>query len=165
MIETSEQEIITKAHTLVESNNSWHFHLLTPDCVFNEKGGFVLVLEDSGKGEQYFNHSETKQEETSKLLLELLHGIKADGAQNVSVSGQISEVVKKMEIRAKELIDKKIPWHHHALFPDCMFNDQRGKWKIILEDPETKEVLESITNTKPEADLKIIEPLFYHQNK
>lgn len=163
MIETSEQDLILKAQEFNNLKTSWHFHLLTPECVFNEKGGFVLVLEDSEKGNVYFNHSEVKQEETSKLLLELLHGIKADEKNDVTNFDEVSGAVQKMASRASELIKKGISWHHHALFPDCVFNDQKGKWKIILEDPETKEVLESVTDTKPERDLKVIEPLFYAQ--
>jgi hypothetical protein len=165
MIEASEQQLISKAQELNALGSRWHFHLLTPDCGFNERNGFVLILEDSEKGEQYFNDSEKKQEQTSKLLLELLHGIKADEKDDTLNVNEISDGVRKIESRAKELIEKGIRWHHHALFPDCVFNDKNGKWKIILEDPETREVLESVTDYKPEEDLKIIEPLFYHQDK
>jgi len=35
----------------------------------------------------------------------------------------------------------------------------------MLEDPETKEVLESVTDYKPDADLQLIEPLFYKQKE
>ena len=41
----------------------------------------------------------------------------------------------------------------------------QGKWMIIFEDLEKKEILESVTEKEPKADLKQIESLFYQQNK
>ena len=67
--------------------------------------------------------------------------------------------------KAKDLTKKKIPWHHNALFPGCVFNKTKDKWIVMLEDPTTGKVLENITNYKPNSDLKLIEPLFYAQKK
>lgn len=161
MIDVSIKEIIEIAKKLVSEKKKWHFHLLTPDCVFNDRKDYALVFEDTGAGETFVNHSEVKQEAESKALLELLHGIKADEKQKVGDS--ISLNAKKIAERAKELTAKEISWHHHALFPDCVFNKSKGKWVVMLEDPETGKVLESITAEKPDADLQLIEPLFYHQ--
>ena len=49
------------------------------------------------------------------------------------------------------------------LFPDCAFNKNKGKWALILEDPQSKEILESVTDHEPKEDLKQIETLFYGQ--
>lgn len=163
MIEKTKEEIVDYAKKLVDDKKTWHFHLLTPDCVFNTKSNFALVLENSTDNEVLVNHSDIKQEEESKAMLELLHGIKADEEQKLS--DHVSESVKKMEIRAKGLIKKGILWHHHALFPDCIFNKSKGKWIVMLEDLETREVMESVTDNKPDSDLQVIEPLFYHQKK
>jgi hypothetical protein len=160
---STKEEIVIRAQEISFRKLNWHFHLLTPDCVFNVKPEYALVFENSSGDEVLVNYSATKQEKESKALLELLHGIKADELQ--PPEGKVSPAVRKMEKRAKELIEKGIIWHHHALFPDCIYNKSKGKWVLMLEDPETNKVLESKTDDKPEADLKIIEPLFYHQHK
>ncbi len=158
------EEIIGNAKKLNEEGKKWHFHILTPDCVYNKEEKFALVLENSSEGESYINYSETKQEEAGKTLLELLHGIKADNRDKYT-NKTSSPVINKMVERARELTEKGIPWHHHALFSDCIFNDMKGKWIVMLEDPETNEVIKSITDNKPDADLQLIEPLFYQQKK
>lgn len=156
-------EIRKKANALSKSGKKWHFHILTPGCVFNKEKKFALVLENSSGGETLVNYSDTKQEREGKVLLELLHGIKADEPlkQVMNASETTGEMVK----RAEELTKKHIPWHHHALFPECIFNKSKGKWVVMLEDPETKKIVESVTDYKPEEDLQLIEPLFYKQRK
>lgn len=163
MKEVSVKFILAYATQIAGKNKTWHFHLLTPDCVFNTKKDFALVLEDSKAGITYINHSGTKQEVEGKILLELLHGIKADEKKHSS--GKVSPAAKKIATRAKQLTKKSIPWHHHALFPDCVYNKSVGNWVVMLEDSVTGKVLESISKEKPDADLQLIEPLFYHQKK
>jgi hypothetical protein len=155
--------IIDSAKAINNKKLGWHFHILTPECVFNDKNMFALVLENTSGNEVLVNYSEDKQEREGKILLELLHGIKADKLQVSTV--KVSPKVKEMEKRANELINKGVNWHHHALFPNCTFNKNKGKWVLMLEDPETKQVIENVTDYKPEADLQVIEPLFYHQKK
>ena len=165
MIEMNARAIINEAKELVVEKKNWHFHLLTPGCVFNTKKEFALVLENTTDNRQIVNYSDKKQDEEAKKLLELLHGINADETKNFEANTDLSPNVSKMVGRAKELIEKKIPWHHHALFPSCIFNKTKNKWVVMLEDPETGEVLENVTDGKPDSDLQLIEPLFYHQKK
>ena len=163
MLEKTLEEIVNISKQLGIDNKNLHFHLLTPECVFNTKKEFALILENSTDNKTLVNYSSTKQEESAKKLLELLHGIKADDVKKFEISKSVSPKVKIMVKRAKELIDEKIPWHHHALFPGCIFNKEKNKWVVMIEDPETREIMENITQGQPNSDLHLIEPLFYHQ--
>jgi hypothetical protein len=47
------------------------------------------------------------------------------------------------------------------LFPGCQFNSHPTQFTLMLEDGQTGQALESVTNEEPVNDLKQIEPLFY----
>ena len=64
--------------------------------------------------------------------------------------------------RAMELNKKKIQWHHHLLFPDCIFNHHK-KWNIVFEDPENGKKTETFYDSEPKDDLLEIEKLIYSQ--
>ena len=162
MQNVTKEEILHKARQLADAQSEWHFHLLTPDCLLNMSKQFVLVLEDKDAKEVYAFSSDEKPMETSEALLRLLHGNKImDEKEEL---GELSENVKQMMLRAKELNDHGFFWHHHVLFPYCTYNNHQGKWTIIFEDPEKKEKTESVSDTEPKANMKEIEPAFYHQN-
>lgn len=165
MINLSPSNILEKARELSKNKKSWHFHILTPECIFNKEDKYALILENSTDGESYVHYSKKAEMRTGEKLVKLLHGKdvvdKKDNKEKKNPSKTILKIVK----RAKELIDKGQYWHHHMLFPDCIFNKHKGKWTIIFEDQENNEVLESVTDHEPKEDLKLIEPLFYKQKK
>ena len=72
---------------------------------------------------------------------------------------------KEIEKIANKLNSKDKNWHHHMLFPKCVLNKQPGKWNIVFEDPETKQITEVIYDHEPKEDLRKIEVLYYSQNK
>jgi len=157
----TKEEILRNAQTLNKDKIEWHFHLLTLDCLLNTSEKFVLVVENKQTGEVYGYLSEDKPMDTSEQLLRLLHGNKImDEKEEL---GEISEKVKEMMQRATELNEKGFFWHHHVLFPYCTYNQHPGLWTIVLEDPEKKEMMESVSDSEPKADMKEIEPAFYHQ--
>jgi hypothetical protein len=43
----------------------------------------------------------------------------------------------------------------------CRFNKNSPQHTLIFEDPESSEILESVTDEEPTNDLKQIEGLFY----
>lgn len=163
MKSVTKEEIIQIAEKLNNNNSPWHFHLLTPDCLLNTSDAFVLVLEDKDNKEVYSYSADTKPMDASESLLRLLHGNKIMDDKKTDL-GETSEKVKEMMVRAKRLNEDGFFWHHHVLFPYCTYNAHQGKWTIILEDPEKKEKMESIGDEEPKADMKEIEPAFYHQN-
>ena len=160
MIETSAEQILAKAVELSRAKTKWHFHMLSPNCVFNTaKERHALILESSD--EVYLSYS-FENTEAGKTLVKLLHGNKIleekQKEKNLENSA-VSEIVKK----ARELNEKKIPWHHHFLFPECVFNTEKPLWKIIFESKG--EFLETSFTKDPKDDLGRIELLFYAQNR
>jgi hypothetical protein len=75
------------------------------------------------------------------------------------------ENLKIMLEKAKKFNEAGIIWHHHLLFPNCIFNRHPGKWVIFFEDPEENKVIESITDEDPIEDLRKIEILYYAQKR
>jgi hypothetical protein len=166
MQETTVDEIKNKAKDFSTSGKKWHFHILTPECQLNEKGGYALVLENTTDNEAYVSYSDEPYMDIGKELVKLLHGddvVKDDKeeSQESKPSPQVQEILK----RAKRLNNQGKSWHHHMLFPGCRFNKHSGKWAIIFEDKEAGEVIESVSDDEPKGDLKHIETLFYQQKK
>lgn len=159
----TQEEMLQKAESFHTNKKEWHFHLLTPDCMLNTSEQFVLVLEEKDTHEVYMYAAKDKPMATSEALLRLLHGnyIMDD---NKEEKDNMSEAVATMMTRAKQVNDHGFFWHHHVLFPYCTYNKHQNKWTIIFEDPEKKELLESISDAEPRADMNTIEPAFYHQN-
>ena len=155
----SKLSAIRKASRWQRKGVKWHFHLLSPRCLFNPTKGHELFIE-SGKG-NYVAKSTKPLTEIARHLAQLLHGEKITKIATSLSSGQIKTLLK----RAEHLNHKKIRWHHHLLFPHCMFNKKWGKWIIALEDPLENKLTEIIYPHFPKSDLKKVENLFYGQRK
>lgn len=155
-------QFIPVAQTLIVAGKRWHFHILTPGCKLNDAADFVLLLESTTDEEIYAAHSDTKPTEVGKKLVEMLHGKSITSKEKASGDQVVSPAIQQIVRRAAELNAQSKPWHHHMLFPDCTFNGS-GRWKILFEDPDTGQILESLSSDEPKADLKQIETLFYQQ--
>lgn len=161
---TTPETIKTLAKEYQQLNQAWHFHILTPSCLLNENDKFALVLENTETGISHISYSDEPYMGIGKELVKLLHGddvVKEKGTQ----TSKPSETVQKLLDRARELQSKGIYWHHHLLFPGCMFNDEKEKYCIVFEDPETKDIMRSVSDIEPKADLQHIEGMFYNQKK
>ncbi len=158
-------EIKRLAKEYSESKNKWHFHILTPECQLNKENNYALILENCSTNETSICYSDKPYMDIGKELVQLLHGTdvitKKDEKKKLAPSIEVGKLLK----RATMLNQQGKFWHHHMLFPYCMFNNNRGKWTIIFEDKEKNEIIESITNEEPKNDLQYIETLFYSQKK
>lgn len=161
-VESSVTQILQGAKKLSEQKKSWHFHILTPGCLLNTNQDYSLILECPLDNQTLINYSKEKPMAIGKELVKLLHG--SDIVEEPSKdAAKVSSGAQVILQRAKEINQRGDFWHHHMLFPDCAFNKNKGKWTIILEDPQKKESLESVTENEPKEDLKQIETLFYGQ--
>lgn len=160
MIQASIDEIRTKAHELHDTNAEWHFHMLTPDCSLNHQDQYAFIVERTDEPVSYVYVSDQAEKELDQELLPLLHGDEVLEEKAADSTYEPSDVVKSIIKRAGELNEQGVEWHHHVLFPTCQFNTHPGKFVLMLEDPQTKEVLESVTDQEPIGDLQQIEPLF-----
>ena len=165
MIKTSINKIKKIARELAQNKKSWHFHILTPTCQLNTIDQYALIVENSTDKKTYVCYSDKPYMGVGEIFVKLLHG--DDVMQDKEKAEELSDpspTVKELIKRAKKLNQEGKFWHHHMLFPDCIFNDS-GKWLILFEDQEKGEVLKGSTNSEPKSDLKHIETLFYNQKR
>src|SRR3972149_2819094 len=156
------KEIIKTAERLKKQERKWHFHILTPGCSFNKDKRFALILENASDTEQFVHFSLKKPAKTGQKLVEMLHGVntKTPSARSTRSGLKLSPKVNQMVERAIELNNKGFAWHHHLLFPDCIFNKDSRYWTLVFEDPLNGEVIEEMSKDKPIPALQQIEPLF-----
>jgi hypothetical protein len=159
---TSIEEIMNKAREFNAHGKKWHFHMLTPDCMFNErKDKHAFVLENETDDEVFVTYSDERYMEQGKELVEMLHGTSITKGKCASEDENMELMLRK----AKELNEGGISWHHHMLFPNCIYNKHKGKWCIVFEDKEQNRVIESVSDKEPTADLSKIEKLYYEQKR
>lgn len=169
MNKVTASKILKNAKKLGKDGKKWHFHILTPGCKFNKDKRFALILENTSDNEQFIHFSLKKTAKTGQKLVELLHGKgisknAKEVAQNTKEK-KLSHKVEQMIKRATELNLKGFTWHHHVLFPHCMFNKDSRYWTLIFEDPLNNEVIEERFKEEPKEALSKIEPLYYAQKK
>jgi hypothetical protein len=167
MKEASIEEVVETAKKLQEEGRKWHFHLLTPDCVFNKrKDKHAFVLENESTGETLIVYSYKTYKPQGRELAKLLYGKGIfDEPKGEAQSHPSGKSMQEILENARRLKREDRPWHHHVLPPNCIFNKHRGKWEIIFEDNEEGRSLSSVTSHEPKEDLKKIEILFYSQKK
>ena len=158
------QELVEKAKQLQAECKKWHFHMLTPDCVFNErKDKQAFVLENESDSEVFIVYSNERYMKEGKELVRLIHG---NSIINEDLKPKITDKnVELMIEKAKKLNENGTSWHHHILFPNCMFNKHKGKWCIVFEDKEQNKILEAVSDDEPKDNLRAIEILYYKQNQ
>ncbi len=164
MIETTIDNIMEKAKQFHSEGKKWHFHMLTPDCTFNESDKQAFVLENTTDSEVYVTYSDKRYMTEGKELVQLIHGASIV-AEESTESPEDDKAVKEIVRRAEELNDKGAHWHHHMLFPDCIYNKHKGNWCIVFEDPETGKTLEYVSKEEPKEALRKIEVLYYAQKE
>ncbi|MDP3741715.1 MAG: hypothetical protein Q8R15_00195 [Candidatus Micrarchaeota archaeon] len=157
--QVSKLSAIRKASRWQRGKVAWHFHLLSPGCLFNPTKTHELFLESS-KG-NYVVRSHGTLTEIAKHLVQLLHGRDITEFSSSPASGTVEKLLKQ----AKELNQRRVKWHHHLLFPHCMFNKKWGKWILAFEDPLNNKLTELVYPHFPEKDLRKVENLFYGQRK
>lgn len=163
MKEISIQELVNLAKQFHLGKEKWHFHMLAPNCLYNNrKGKHTFILENETKNEFFIVYSDQKYVEEGKELVKLLHGDKIVENKDLNLE-TIDEKIKLILKKAKKLSERGIHWHHHMLFPNCVFNKHKGQWVIVFEDDEENEIIESISKNEPIENLRAIESAFYQQ--
>ena len=164
MVESTIDDIRTRAHALNDAGRMWHFHMFPPDCLFNEGPSMrhAFVLEDMDADVQYVAVSDQRESALGRELVPLIHG------ETILVEPTEAPVhtepVRRMLERATALSGKKVPWHHHVFPPVCQYNDNVGRWTMVFEDHESGELIESVTDDEPRDALNALERLYYEQD-
>jgi hypothetical protein len=163
MQEITIQEVMEKAKEWQKEGKKWHFHMLTPDCMFNErKDKHTFVLENETDDEVFVVYSDERYMKEGQELVQIIHGkeIMAEGSKPVE-----DENIKLILEKAKRFNENGIHWHHHMLFPNCIFNKHKGKYCIVFEDKEENKIIESVSDEEPKENLNKIEVLYYQQKQ
>lgn len=163
MKQVSLTDLKKKAKEASGEDKNWHYHILTPGCVFNRKVKHAVVLEDVDNDEQYVSYSVKDPEKERKNLAKLV-GDKKDTKKKKDEK-KPTEKAKEIIKRAKKLNSKNVEWHYHLLSPDCVFNTEEGKWKLLFEDSVAGEVLESVSKQNPVKAKEKIGKLFSEQKR
>jgi len=166
MIEVSAERLLEIGRELAASGERWHNHVLSPDCKLNERQQSALIVEASDRAEVYVAYSDESMMDVGRAIATMVHGedpLAAAGDDSAHELEADSAAVADMMRRAGDLVARGIHWHHHILFPECVFNPHPGDWTLVFEDPETGETLESVTADKPEKDIRVTETLFFSQ--
>jgi hypothetical protein len=157
------ERIQDKARSWQAQGKSWHIHMLTPSCVHNKRPDkHAFVLENTTDGEAFVIYSEEPQVEADHALLLLSYGDQILD-EDLGQMDPGTEAIQPVLLRAQELNERLVPWHHHLFYPGCIFNPYEDRWILSFEDPEMEQVTDIVYNEEPIADLRKVELLFFEQ--
>ena len=71
---------------------------------------------------------------------------------------------KKIVEIARQYNRDGVLWHNHFLAAKCIYNTSK-KFQIVLENEESGEIYVSNFQKQPTAILKLLEDLFFEQDK
>ena len=155
------EEIRTKAIAAHEASKPWHFHVMSPDCLLNTNDQYAFVFEGERSDDVLVSFSDRPEKELALELSPLLHGKDVLDPTSTDDNYQPSEIISQMTDRVAELNSQRIEWHHHMLFPNCIFNGYSPSHVLMVEDTTVGEEILSITEHDPVDDLRKIEHLFF----
>jgi hypothetical protein len=154
IIELGHDELADKAHGIAAAGGRGHLHTTPPGCLITGRPRRAIVLEATDEGAVYGFFDDEPIEERAKPLAILLHG--ADSVPDAGEELQpASAAVNRMADRMR--VGKG---HFHILSPVCLVNPHPGRWTILFEDDELG-VLESVSDERPLADIRLVERLIY----
>ena len=157
---------------LVAKGERWHNHVLSTDCTLNDRPQCALVVEASDRNEVYVVYSDEPMMDVARRLATLVHRADPLASQHERANRPTEEElelemgspnVAAMMERAAQLSARGRHWHHHILFPECVFNPHTDRWTILFEDPETGETLKSVSDERPADDIRVTETRFFSQ--
>jgi len=154
IIELTYEGLARKAHAIAAAGARGHLHTTLPGCLITGSPRRAIVLEATDESAVYAFFDDEPIEGRAKPLAILLHG--ADSVPGDDEALQPAcEAVNRMAERMK--MGKG---HFHILNPACLANPHPGRWTILFEDAELG-VLESVSDGRPLADIRLVERLIY----
>ncbi len=151
-----------KTSTWKKEGKAWHFHVLFPDCIFNTQNKkYAMVLEDRTSGETFVVYSVDGFAKISQEFLKLIYG--DDILKTRAGADSKDKPSSKLLAQAKIFKQNEVVWHHHMLFPDCIFNDHPGKWNIVMEGSGEKRTYSGVYDEEPVDEFQQIEIEYFKQ--
>jgi hypothetical protein len=150
----SYDELVATAQRASASGTAAHLHTTPPGCIITGSTRRAIVLEMTADGCACAYFSDEPIEALARPLAILLHG-----AESVPHDGEVLQPASAAVARMADRM-RGGHGHFHVLNPVCQVNPHPGRWTILFEDGELG-VLESITEERPLADIRLIERLIY----
>jgi hypothetical protein len=156
-------QVRQKAKSWLRKGKKWHFHVLFPDCAFNTvHDQYALVLEDRTNCQTFVAYDDKGFAKISQELLKMRYGENIlDTSQSPAASTK--KPAKPILERCQTLVRDNIPWHHHLLFPDCIFNSHAGKWNLVLESGDESQAMNALYDEEPVEDLQKLEIEYFKE--
>jgi hypothetical protein len=154
VIELSYDALLARAHAIAGAGERGHLHTTLPQCLITGSPRRAIVLEATDEGRVYGFFDDQPIEDRAKPLAILLHGadsVPDDRDELAPASAAVNLMAERMRMGKG---------HFHILNPVCLVNPNPGRWTILFEDEELG-VLESVTDERPLADIRLVERLIY----
>jgi hypothetical protein len=154
IIECGYDDLVERAHAIARAGGRGHLHTTLPGCLITGSARRAIVLEATDEGAVYALFDEEPIEDRAKPLAILLHGadsVPGDSDELLPACAAVNHMADRMRMGKG---------HVHILNPVCLVNPHRGRWTILFEDAELG-VLESVTDERPLADIRLVERLIY----
>lgn len=158
-----------QAAELNQAGQKWHFHMIGPACIFSRlKNEYEIIIEIESTGEEFACRFSEKPILETRRMAELCYGLgflnneaNSDSTMTADQKADQNEVFGTIMDRARASYAAGTAWHNHHLFPECIFNPQRGKHSIVFEDESNGEALYAYYDHDPVKDLAKLEALFF----
>jgi hypothetical protein len=154
LVQVSYADLVEKARALAATRSRAHLHTAVPGCAITGGTRPAIVLEATDEGTAYAFFDDAPIDERAKPLAILLHGADTVPAADDPLEPACERVTRMADrMRAGA-------GHFHILSPLCLANPYPGRWTIVFEDRELG-VLESVSDERPLADIRLVERLIY----
>jgi hypothetical protein len=154
IIELGYDELVKKARAIAAAGTRGHVHTTLPECLITGSPRRAIVLEATDEGAVFGFFDDQPIEDRAKPLAILLHGadsVPDDHDELQPACAAVNRMADRMRMGKG---------HFHILNPVCLANPNPGRWTILFEDAELG-VLESVSDERPLADIRLVERLIY----
>ena len=154
IVEVGYDALVAKAQAIAAAGARGHLHTTPPGCRITGDTRRAIVLEATDERAVYGFFDDEPIEARARPIAILLHG-----ADSVPDDHETLEPASAaVDVMADRMRAGK--GHFHILNPVCLANPNPGRWTILFEDSEFG-VLESVTDDRPLADIRLVERLIY----
>ena len=152
--EVSYASLVEKARSIAAAGARGHLHTTPPWCLITGSPRRAIVLEATDEGAVVGFFDDQPIEERAKPLAILLHGadsVPDDHEELQPACATVRDMAERMQAGKG---------HFHILNPVCLANPNPGRWTILFEDAELG-ALQSVSDERPLADIRLVERLIY----
>ena len=152
--EVSYASLVAKARALAAAGARGHLHTTPPECLITGSPRRAIVLEATDEGAVFGFFDDQPIEERARPIAILLHGADSVPDEHEELQpacAAVNDMAERMQAGMG---------HFHILNPVCLANPNPGRWTILFEDAELG-VLESVSDERPLADIRLVERLIY----